>query len=285
MKESRTIIYIMSNQRSGSTLIENILSKSPQMVSVGELYLLGGHINKSGPGSAWDWNCSCGASLKDCDFWKNVYEKLNISNPIAIKNTKIDYPKGIDRNLQERENQKVVLLMNQIYETVFNITNCSVLIDSSKEPFHGTSLYKNSSYNFKFIYLKRDLRAVSISRKKWRKKYNKEEMSLFKLLLANFSHRIKCRIMLKNVDKKDVFNLNYEDFFKNPQQTLNDMSSFFGFNSYNIPQYMELNNDHTIAGTPNRFEKRRIKYDDRWHSISKKHLFFNMLGHLLNKIG
>lgn len=91
--------------------------------------------------------------------------------------------------------------------------------------------------------------------------------------------------MLRNVKKKDVFNLNYEEFFQNPQQTLNEMSNFFGFDSYDIPEFMELNNDHTIAGTLNRFKKTKIKYDDRWHSIAKKHPLFNALGYILNKIG
>lgn len=285
MKERQTIIYIMSNQRSGSTLIENILSKSSQIVSIGESYLLGGHIHKIGPGGAWDWNCSCGSSLEDCDFWRKVYRELKISKPNEIMNTKILYPKGEDKNLIIEENNKVILLMNRIYRAVFNITSSSVLIDSSKEAFYGTSLYKNSPYNFKFIYLKRDLRAVSISRNKWRKKYKKEDLGLFKLLLSNYLHRINCWYMLRRVNKNDVFILNYEDFFKSPQQILNNMSDFFGFDSFDIPEYMELNNDHTIAGTPNRFEKRKIKYDDSWYSIAKEHPFFNFLGYLLNKIG
>lgn len=284
MKQRQTIVYIMSNQRSGSTLIENILSKSPQIVSVGESYLLGGHIQKIGPGSAWDWNCSCGSSLEECDFWKKVYRKLNISNPKEITNTKIIYPKGKDTDYQKKMNEGALSMMNQVYMAAFEITNCSVLIDSSKEAFYGTSLYKNSPYNFKFIYLKRDLRAVSISRHKWRKKYNKNDIGLLKLLLANYLHRINCRFMLRNVKKKDVFNLNYEDFFQNPQQTLNEMSNFFGFDSYGIPEFMELNNDHTIAGTLNRFKKTKIKYDDGWHSIAKKNPLFNALGYILNKI-
>jgi hypothetical protein len=285
MKERQTIIYIMSNERSGSTLIENILSKSSQMVSVGETYLLGGYIHKTGPGSTWDWNCSCGESLLECDFWNKIYRNLNILNPQKITNTKIVYPKRKDKEKQKSENSKVVSLINGMYTAVFETTNCTMLIDSSKKAFHGVSLYKNSPFNFKFIYLKRDLRAVTFSKQKWRKKYGEKDISLLKLLLANYSHRLWCRLMLWKIKKKDVFKINYEDFFENPQQILNNMSQFFDFDAYEMPEFMELVDDHTIAGTPNRFEKRKIKYDAGWLSIAKKRPFINILGFILNKIG
>jgi len=285
MKDRQTIIYIMSNERSGSTLIENILSKSPQIVSVGETYLLGGYIHKVGPGFTWDWNCSCGNSLMECDFWNKIYRHLNIPDPREIKNTKIIYPKRKDKDYQKLKNEEVVSLMNQIYEAVFENTNCSIVVDSSKKAFHGTSLYQNSPYNFKFIYLRRDLRAVTFSKQKWRKRYGAKDISLFKLLIANYLQRLWCKFMLRKVDKKDVFYLNYEDFFENPQQILDDMSKFFGFDHYKMPKFMELVDDHTIAGTPNRFEKRKIKYDAGWLSTAKKRPLINALGVILNKIG
>ncbi|WP_422080644.1 sulfotransferase [Ulvibacterium sp.] len=285
MSERKTIIYILSNQRSGSTLIENILSKSNQMVSIGESFLLGGYIHKIGPGVAWDWNCSCGESLEHCHFWNQVYEKIGIADPRDIKNTKIIFPKGKNKDHQKELNKQAKSLMNRIYSAVFDITDCDILVDSSKEAFYGISLYQNSPYKFKFIHLRRDLRAVSISKHKWRKKYNKKHVSHIKLLLANYLHRLHCKSMLKRVDKKDVFDLNYEDFFKNPQKTLDDISDFFGFDAYKVPEFMELNNDHTIAGTPNRFKKTRIKYDNRWEDVAKKRPFFNACGYVLNRIG
>lgn len=275
----------MSNQRSGSTLIENVLSKSSQIVSVGEAALLSGHIHKTGPGSNWDWNCSCGESLLKCDFWNKIYKKLDISGPQEITNTTISYPKGKDKEKHQSNNDKVIALMNQIYKAVFETTDCKVLVDSSKEAFHGTSLYQNSPFNFKFIYLRRDLRAVSISKQKWWKRYGGEGKSLIRFLLSNYLHRQRYSSILRSVMKEDVYYLKYEEFFENPQKILDEMSNFFGFDAYEMPEYMELNNDHTIAGTPNRFKKTKIQYDDRWHSTAKKRPLFNALGYILNKIG
>ena len=50
MQEKTTVIYIISDRRSGSTLLENMLSKSEEIISVGELAMLKGHIYKEGPG-------------------------------------------------------------------------------------------------------------------------------------------------------------------------------------------------------------------------------------------
>ena len=286
MKAKQSIIYIMSNQRSGSTLIENILSKSSEIVSIGESFLLGGYIHREGPGKVFDWRCSCGATLVECEFWNKVYGELGITHASEINNTKIVDPNSRDALPDQKElNVEARLLKNRIYSAIFKITGSRVLIDSSKEAFNGLYLYHNSPYNFKFIYLKRDLRAVTISKHNWRTKYNKKDVGMIKLLLANYLHRVKCKIILSKIDKKDVFNLNYEDFFEDPQQALNKMSLFFGFKPFNVPEYMELSDDHTIAGTPNRIQKRKIQYDDRWHAVSKKKVLFNALGYLLNKIG
>ena len=285
MKERPTIIYIMSNQRSGSTLIENVLSKSSQIVSVGEAALLSGHIHKKGPGSNWNWNCACGESLLECDFWNKIYKKLDIANPLEITNTRIGAPKGENMEHQKLENEKVNALMNQIYKAVFETTNCDVLVDSSKEAFHGASLYKNSPFNFKFIYLRRDLRAVSISKHKWWKRYGGEGRSLLRFLLSNYLHRMRYSAILRSVNKEDVYFMKYEEFFENPQKILDEMAAFFGFDPFEMPEYMELNDDHTIAGTPNRFEKRKIQYDDRWLDTAKKRPLFNILGYILNKVG
>jgi len=285
MKGKATVIYILSNQRSGSTLLENILSKSPQMTSVGELFLLDGHIHKRGPGYAWDWNCSCDKSFTECDFWDKVFEKLQINDPKEIQNTKILPPNGKNSKSIKSTNDETKSLINKIYAAVSKISGNNIIVDSSKEPFNGTNLYFNSPYNFKFIYLKRDLRAVTISKYKWRKKDGKKKVGHLKLLLANYHHRIKSWFLLRSVRKKDVYKLKYEDFFEEPQKKLDEMADFFGFDSFEMPTHMELKNDHTIAGTPNRFQKREIKYDDRWLDLSKKKPVFNFLGLILNRLG
>ena len=53
IEKKPTVIYIIADRRSGSTLLENMLSKSEEIISVGELAMLKGHILKEGPGEMW----------------------------------------------------------------------------------------------------------------------------------------------------------------------------------------------------------------------------------------
>ena len=71
----------MADNRSGSTLLENILSKSDECFSVGELAMLKGHLLKTGPGGNWNWNCSCGKPLNECLFWSPIIKKTYDANP------------------------------------------------------------------------------------------------------------------------------------------------------------------------------------------------------------
>src|SRR3954471_9249915 len=89
MPAKRTIIYVMSDKRSGSTLLENILSKSDETVSVGELALLKNHIFREGAGFRWNWNCSCGSPVKECTFWGEILEGVDTESPQF--NTKIQW--------------------------------------------------------------------------------------------------------------------------------------------------------------------------------------------------
>src|SRR5215210_5840531 len=90
MKKQLTIIYVISDRRSGSTLLENILSKSPEVISVGELAMLKGHILKQGPGERWNWNCSCGQQITQCTFWAPVLKDTYFNN-ISAFNTNINW--------------------------------------------------------------------------------------------------------------------------------------------------------------------------------------------------
>src|SRR5690242_9267801 len=89
MEKRKTVIYVVSDRRSGSTLLENILSKSPQVTSLGELNTLKGHILKQGPGERWNWNCACGQPLTLCEFWSPI-----------LKNTYEDDPSCFDTNIE-----------------------------------------------------------------------------------------------------------------------------------------------------------------------------------------
>ena len=281
--KNNVIVYIVSDVRSGSTLLENIISKSKEVVSVGELHHLDSHLHKGKWGVTWNWNCSCGESFYNCEFWNGVFTKMDVLNINEIQNTEIKYT--LNPTLEEIRNKKTTLkLLDRIYKAIFEVSNVNVIVDSSKNPQQGISIYKNSQFVVKVIYLKRDIRAVTISKNKWNIKFYSRNINSYKVLWKTFAHRIRCNKILKGIDDEDIYNLKYEDFSKDPQNYLDEIATFVGFKSFAMPKYMMLVNDHTIGGTPKRFEKRKIQFDELWMGTTRNKPIFNFIGLILNKI-
>lgn len=282
-KESSTVLYIVSDVRSGSTLLENVISKSDEVISVGELHHLDSHLHKGKWGSSWSWKCSCGESFDSCRFWTKVFEHMNIFDFDDIKNTEVQSEKKSTED-EKLKQDTTIKLLDRIYTSVFDTAGVKVVVDSSKTPIQGKAIYENSSFNVKILYLKRDLRAVVISKNKWSVKFYDKSMNLYKLLWSSYKHRVNCKKFLREVKSKDLYTLNYEDMVCDLQSNLDSISSFVGFNTFKVPEYTGLDNDHTIGGTPGRFEKRKIKLDSQWKKTAKKKPVFNIIGHILNKL-
>lgn len=281
--DCKTILYIVSDVRSGSTLLENILSKSNEVVSVGELHHLDSHLHKGKWGSSWNWKCSCGESFDSCKFWTKVFKDMNVLDFDDIKNTEVKYEK-LSGAVEESKRQATLELLDRIYTSVFNTTGVKVVVDSSKRPLQGKAIYENSSFNVKILYLKRDLRAVVISKNKWSMKFYDKSLDLYKVLWSSYKHRINCKKVLREVRDEDLYVINYEHMLSDLQFNLDSISSFVGFSTFRVPEYTVLDNDHTIGGTPGRFEKRKIKLDSHWKKTAKRKPIFNFMGFVLNKL-
>src|SRR5690606_31016409 len=77
----KIIVYIVSDVRSGSTLLENIISRENDVFPVGELHSLGSYLRREGWGAEWQWRCSCGEEIEKCSFWKLVL--LDFDSPFC----------------------------------------------------------------------------------------------------------------------------------------------------------------------------------------------------------
>ncbi|SLM28699.1 hypothetical protein MTBBW1_1470012 [Desulfamplus magnetovallimortis] len=284
--KNKTVIYIMSDVRSGSTLLENILSKSPNSISVGELHHLDSHLYKGKWGKTWNWNCSCGKSIKNCEFWKKILANLQNKN-IQIENTSL-MPVIKDNNIagkDEQYNIKVIKLINEIYTAIFEEMNVDVLIDSSKHTDHGIMLCRESNYKVKIIYLKRDIRAVALSKEKWAKKFNTDEKNhIYRILIRSKKHDIRLKRKLKEIPKEDVIKIQYEQLAHHPNATINKIIKKFNLSHFKVPEYMDIDNSHTIGGTPSRFEKNKIVCDSKWVKISKGKPVFHIFGKIIDLI-
>src|SRR5512144_341593 len=63
------VLYLAGWQRSGSTILSNILGQLPGFFSAGEIYYLWDHL--------WQGNvpCGCGAPFRKCGLWDDVIQR------------------------------------------------------------------------------------------------------------------------------------------------------------------------------------------------------------------
>ena len=301
MPDKCTVIYVMSDVRSGSTMLENILSKSAETVSVGELALLKNHILRTGPGARWDWNCSCGLPPVECPFWSKVLQGITASDPGF--NTAIQwnyrskklfagslFSSFIRNKLLQLNNKKInqdtVFTNNELYRNIFKTTGKRFIVDASKDPVQAylTYLNRTSDFNVKIISLKRDLRAIAASKRKWSMANKKKQKSLGKWLTNSLFYKKICAVVTQMVQPSDVISVAYENLATNTQQQLDDIVKICGLQPYQAPEYMVVEDDHTIAGTPQRFSKRPIAYDASWKAFYSKKPLLSFFGKFLNHV-
>ena len=80
----------------------------------------------------------------------------------------------------------------------------------------------------------------------------------------------------------NIFKVKYEVL--STQIFSNLISKKFNFQNFIMPSFMDLRDKHTIGGTPNRFNKRPIKYDKQWELIAQRKPIFNFIGKFLELI-
>lgn len=297
MEDKITVIYIIGDRRSGTTLLENILSKSDEIISVGELAMLKDHIDKTGPGFFWNWNCSCGKSIFECPFWSNVLK--NIYNKDF--QTKITWPykslkiifssvfkkyacKTLQKFVSTKNNLTTTETLEKIYISISQTSNKKIIVDSSKDPLQALAISRFKNIEVKYVWLTRDLRAISYSKLKRAEANKSSTKGILRILLNTTYYKNLCKAVVFCLNTKNVTVVNYEDLVSKTQSTLNKICNYFCLKNFSAPEHMELINDHTIGGTPNRFERSLIAEDASWKNFYTKKNLLNIAGKIFNSL-
>jgi len=287
------LLYIISQRRSGSTLIENLLGQHQQVISVGEFRMLHGHYLKQGPGSIWDWKCNCGVHIEDCKFWSNYYQLVNnenLKNETALK-YKISFWQWIQvlfgniNSIVKKNNiqgKRISHFTLDVYNNIKKDFPGKQIVDSSKDSLQGYYLTQNSE-DVIILYLKRQLRATASSKYK-RALMKGQTVSLIKMLILSFLTEIFNNRIVRLISEERVFSFSYEEFIKKKELIYRQILTVTNLPEKPIPEFFQPYPSHSIGGTPNRFKKSPITYDDSWKQLYHKHPFANYLGILLEKL-
>jgi len=283
MKKDKKILYIAGYGRSGSTLLERILSSHEKLFGTGELWRLHGMLDRC------DWTCSCGKKVDKCEFWGEIFANL----------ASLDITSGEWQKTQEKKESLIHFLNHvpgsssigngmsygeltkSLFEEIFRQVpeSVSYLIDSSKTSrksfFRPITLSRYGEMDVRVIHLIRDGRGCMWSNLKGsnRKIERGEDPNLpFAGLRTAISWPLTNSVadLFKRLEgSRNYLRLTYENFVNRPGESLELIGKFVEVDFTRQIDMLEKEKPipptHQLAG--NRLRKKEsivLREDKEW---------------------
>jgi len=274
----RAAVFVLSDVRSGSTLLDQCLGGHPEVVSLGEIHWLQAYLNqdRSLYNPAHPLVCTCGSSVRNCPFWQRVEATLNkpldsLSLNLSYRRQKhepglVSVLRYLPRRLlwasPELYRFKIVRACfragrmakdaARLYDAVTIATRRPYCVDSSKSPFRFRAVYDLEPHRTVAIVLTRDYRAVVHSKMKrgqslrtaadgWRRRMQEIET------------------LTNGVPSGRIISLKYESFCENPEIELTRICAFLGISFAQSMLQRATDDVHHLGGSPSKFDPSRIR--------------------------
>ena len=251
------IIYIASDGRSGSSLLESILSNAPNSISVGECFRFWERFYKA------DTRCGCGKRIESCNLWRNVdrdLQELRYSISQFKNSARYFLRYAQFRSLDTMDPQLVALfpIVKRFYSSIAQHSNSTVILDSSKSPSWAKLLTRIDGFDVRIIHLERSLAQVTRS---WRRHVRLPEYTERDVWMPTKSRTMCTRTWLRVkilasrlASCSDYYFLRYERLCSETADVLRELGDFTGENYLNRDLHFLEN--HAIAGNPLRHERK-----------------------------
>ena len=150
-------LYIMGSGHSGSTILDILLGNSSQIESVGELL--------SGLSRSDTEPCSCGTTMSDCAFWREVRSRLEAESIAWSEACSIPHTgfAGLWRIWRASATDAAMMRRGRVAQALGQAIAASAgkphLVDLSKTPAHGLLLLRHLP-EARMIHIVRDPRYI-----------------------------------------------------------------------------------------------------------------------------
>ena len=282
---NRNLIYIGGYGRSGSTLLEILLSDHGEFVGCGEVRVFPHHALEG------RLNCSCGSTFSECSVWSHVFAAKGHDKMDAVL-------RQIDQICWESEGWRGLLVLaflgrrskffepyrrcvTRFYENLFRGLDSKTLIESSKTArsarFRPAMLYRVCGIDVRLIHLTRDPRGIlfSITQRGsneniQRGDHHHEQRFVFLRVLVGWSlANVSCLVNRFCLGNDRYLRVRYEDLVTNPEQQFQRIGRFLKVNYSETCQRIKRNEcfepTHTAGG--NRLARSgtvQIRPDNAW---------------------
>lgn len=164
------LVFVGGSSRSGSTLLECLLTRIPGYCCVGELVFIWER------GLRRNDRCGCGARFHDCPFWTDVgnvgfggWSQVDADQAARLRAT-VDRHRNLDRLAGLRRPGRLepamtayVALTDRLYQAVRTVSGASAIVDSSKHASYALLLRGLPDFGFRLIHLVRRSHGVAHS--------------------------------------------------------------------------------------------------------------------------
>jgi hypothetical protein len=278
------VVYIGGSGRSGTTLLEQQLTRAPECVCVGEI--------------RWVWDrgvrqnqlCSCGSPFNQCPFWNRVFMAAfgGFNTPEVMemlgRQHRLDrfryIPALAVRGIRSPAFQKRLdahgAALTKLYAAIAKVSQREVVVDNSKAVTYAYLLAAIPTLDIRLLHLVRDSRAVAFS---WSRKRVRPEVQDRVQYMPRFGPRRAAMIWLKANILTDVLRrrlrtstlLRYEEYARDPTAIRRACANLrIGPPTDAADQCDGLSTDswHSMSGNPLRFEGRAstIRVDEEWRA-------------------
>ncbi len=257
------ILYIMGTGRSGTTILEILLSNNPGIFGVGEV------TNIFQDGFTDDETCSCGKPTSACEHWSSVRQQCNwkeadISN---LNQLFVDiawhtqFPK-VASGLVTRNKKVIFSKTNEcLFQSSADISDANIVVDSSKYAGRALELARAFPQSVKIICLTRSPAGLINAFKKTDAAEQKPKS--LSGTIYYYLYTLACFRIVAWLLKSRVLRIRYEDMIANPDQTLCRIESWGGIDLSQTKSILKekkwLETGHIVTG--NRLRRQgRVKF-------------------------
>ncbi|MGI9233999.1 MAG: sulfotransferase [Woeseiaceae bacterium] len=271
------VLCILSDVRSGSTLVGQLLGAHSKIVSVGELQWLRAYAlnDRRLYNPPHEMLCACGETFADCSFWQAVAAR--ISEPLSDLHFKPELfewsgpgarrqalHRRIPRRIVERYpdlyrsrivqqifgGARVATNNMEVFDAIFEQTNARYFVDMSKNIFRFRSIYDGYGSSLKIVILHRDYRAVTHS--KMKRGVSLEEAA------GKWANKVyEIRALTAGIPAENIVQMKYEDLCTDPKSELLRLCNYLNLEFEESMMSRPTEGIHDLGGSPSKLEPER----------------------------
>ena len=266
----KTLLYIASAPRSGSTLLSNLIGNFPDHFNVGEIHNLADFLNEGRQGKYFDGKCACGEKVRSCSKWSKIIRKVVLTLGLVsdkelstrCSNDLVKFrwrclprsnmAKKIRQRVQcDQEMARVAKHNFCLMEAAMEVTGAKLIINSSKNPptLACYLCHKPDDWNIKVIHLARDPRATALSMIKGAVKAGLRPKSYYRYLLGILNRRRVTECLTSMLRPENVLDLTLEEICRSPEQSMRQLLDFLKKPSRQSLYTEKVNQRHDIGGS------------------------------------